>query len=354
MVDLRWSQGRPAGPGNYIRDLAIALNEVMPVLGLVRPKLPIEVPFPTEALPDVPNFRFDIGESILARRRQLPLISISRVPLLLAPRQANPIVFDLTPLLLPETHPVLRGFLERATYPLLARASTIITISATSRGDLIGSLSIPAAKICVVTPALGSRSAAPSPVERLRGLGIHQSYVLMVGTLEPRKNHSVILEAFSGPLKDLPLQVVFAGGLGWRFGPLLRQMAPLKEQGRLVHTGYVSESDKALLYRQACCVVAPNLYDGFSLPVLEAMACGTPVVVSNTPALVEVAGEAGIAVDPRDVAGWASAIRRLYSESELRGKLSEAGRAQAARFSWRQSVTPLVQRLGQPRLSAAA
>jgi glycosyltransferase involved in cell wall biosynthesis len=354
LVDLRWSQGRPAGPGVYIRELAIALNESMPVLGLVKPGSPIDVPFPVEVLPDVPKFRFDLAESIISRRRGLPLITISRVPLLLASRQAFPIVFDLTPLLLPATHPALRGFLERASYPLLARANTIVTISATSRGDLINRLSLPAEKICLVTPALGSHPVTASPVKRLAGLGVHRPFVLAVGTLEPRKNHSVLVKAFSGPLKDLSLQLVFAGGLGWRYGPLLREMAPLQKQGRLVHTGYVSESDKALLYQQALCVASPNLYDGFSLPALEAMAHGTPVIISNTPACLEVTGDVGIAVDPLDTAGWASAIRRLSGDEALRGELSQAGRARAAEFSWRRSITPLAQRLIRPRSRAAA
>jgi glycosyltransferase involved in cell wall biosynthesis len=354
LVDLRWSQGQPAGPGVYIRDLAIALNESMPVRGLAKPGSPIDVPFPIEVLPDVPRFRFDLAASVIARRRGLPLLTISRVPLLLAPRQAFPIVFDLTPLLLPATHPALRGFLERATYPLLARANTIITISATSRRDLIDRLSLPAEKICVVTPALGSHTVAASPIERLHELGVHRPFVLAVGTLEPRKNHSVLVKAFSGLLKDPSLQLVFAGGLGWRYGPLLREMAPLQKEERLVHTGYVSERDKALLYQQALCVVCPNLYDGFSLPALESMAHGTPVIISNTPACLEVTGDAGIAVDPRDTAGWASAIRRLSSDGALRGELSRAGRARAAEFSWRRSVTPLAQRLTRPRSRAAA
>jgi len=354
LVDLRWSQGEPAGIGLYIRDLAIALNEHLPVRGLARPGSRPSLPFEVTALPDLPNFRFDVMESILARRTGLPLISLSRLPVLLARRQAIPMIFDLTPLILPWTHPRLRGFFERHTYPVAARAETIITISETSRKDLVERLRIPARKICVARPG---RSPAREPIagaDRLTALGIRGDYVLSVGTLEPRKNLAVLMEAFTRHLQDLPLQLVVAGGLGWRYGPILAQVTALHRTGRLVYLGYVCEDDKALLYRHAICLAYPSLYEGFGLPILEAMTSGTAAVVSSAPACVEVIGSAGIILAPTDSAAWADAIRMLRGDPVRRGELGRAGLERSREFSWQRSIQALVQRLTGADAAATA
>jgi len=354
LVDLRWAQGQPAGTGVYIREMAVALSRHLTVRGLVKAGPRPELPFVVDVLPDGPKFRFDVLESVVARRSGLPLITISRIPVLLAREQTIPIVLDLTPLLFPQTHPTVRGALERLTYPVAARADTIITLSQTSRRDLIQRLSIPERKICVVFPGTSSVEHEALPPKRLQELGIRGDYVLAVGTLEPRKNLSTLIDAFSSKLADLPLQLVVAGGLGWKYRPLLAQMAPLERTGRLVHLGYVTEAKKSLLYRHAVCLAYPSLYEGFGLPILEAMTHGAPVVVSSAPACVEVAGEAGITVDPRDTAGWADAIARLVRDRALREELRRSGKERAKQFSWQRSIMPLVDRLSTGERTAAA
>ena len=354
LVDLRYAQGQPAGTGVYIRELAVALSRHLSVRGLVKAGPRPDLPFEVDVLPDRPKFRFDVLESVLARRSGLPLITISRIPALLARYQAIPIVMDLTPLLFPETHPHVRGALERLTYPVAARAETIITLSQTSRRDLVQRLSIPERKICVVVPGTADVRHESLPREGLKDLGIAGDYVLAVGTLEPRKNLSTLVDAFGGKLADLPLQLVVAGGLGWKYRALLAQMAPLARTGRLVHVGYVSEAQKATLYQHAVCLAYPSLYEGFGLPILEAMTYGTAVVVSTAPACVEVAGDAGITVDPRDTPGWADAIARLARDPALRQQLGRSGRERAKRFSWQRSIMPLVDRLSSAERAAAA
>lgn len=354
LVDLRWSQGQPAGPGRYILDLAVTLSKHLPVRGLARPGGGLSVPFEVTVLSDVPNFRFDLLESVLARRTGLPLISLSRLPILLAREQAIPIIFDLSPLILPQTHPALRGFFERQTYPVAARARNIVTISETSRTDLMRRLSIPARKICVVRPGRPAVSPRTAGVERLKELGIRGDYVLSVGTLEPRKNLSILIEAFATRLADVPVQLVVAGGLGWKYGPILQQMLSLQRDGRLVYLGYVSEQDKALLYRNAVCLAYPSLYEGFGLPILEAMTYGTAAIVSNAPACKEVIGPAGIVLDPKDSAAWAEAIGRLWRDPGLRANLGRSGQERSRQFTWERSVLPLVERLGQKEAAAAA
>jgi glycosyltransferase involved in cell wall biosynthesis len=353
LIDLRWSQGEPAGVGLYLRDLAVALNERLPVRGLVRPGTRPAVPFDVTVLPDLPNFRFDLMESMLARRTGLPLISLSRLPLVLARQQAMPIIFDLSPLIVPWTHPTLRGFFERRTYPVAASAQSIITISETSRRDLVERLRVPASKIIVVPPGRPALRDPVGGVERLRALRIRGDYVLTVGTLEPRKNLAVLIEAFTRNLNDLPLQLVVAGGFGWKHGPIVEQMAALQRSGRLVYLGYVSEDDKALLYRHAVCLAYPSLYEGFGLPILEAMTYGTAAVVSTAPACQEVIGGAGIVLDPMDSGAWAAAIERLTRDPAGRVELGQAGRARSREFSWQRSIVPLAEFLGRREAAAA-
>lgn len=353
LVDLRWSQGQPAGIGLYMRDLAIALNERLPVRGLVRPGSRPPLPFDVTVLSDLPNFRFDLMESILARRTGLPLISLSRLPILLARQQAMPMIFDLSPLIVPRTHPTLRGFFERQTYPVAASAQTIITISETSRKDLVERLRVPMRKIIVVPPGRPALREPVAGVERLRALGIRGDYVLNVGTLEPRKNLAVLVEAFTRNLRDLPLQLVVVGGLGWKHGPIVKRMEALRRTGRLVYLGYVSEDDKALLYRHAVCLAYPSLYEGFGLPILEAMSYGTAAVVSSAPACREVIGAAGIVLDPTDSAAWAGAIDLLTRDPARRADLGRAGRERSQEFSWQRSIVPLAEFLGRRQAAAA-
>lgn len=185
-------------------------------------------------------------------------------------------------------------------------------------------------------------------------MGIRGDYVLAVGTLEPRKNLKVLVEAFASRLKGQPLQLVIAGGLGWKYRPLLQEMAPLQRDGTVLHLGYVSEADKVLLLRHAMCLAYPSLYEGFGLPILEAMVQGIPVVVSNAPACLEVIGSAGMVLDPHDSAEWAEAIMRLWRDPQLRARLGESGQARSQQFSWQRSIMPLVERLQGGAMAAAA
>lgn len=354
LVDLRWSQGQPTGIGVYTRELAVALSKHMTVRGLAKPGDRPPVPFEVTVLPNVPNFRFDLLESFMAQRMGWPLITLSRLPILLAHQHAIPMVHDVIPLILPRTQPTLRCFLERKSYPVLKLARTIITVSETSRRDLMQLLSIPADKICVVYDGPPPLHEPVGGVERLMDLGIRGDYVLAVGTLEPRKNLAILIEAFAGPLKDLPLQLVVAGGLGWKYGPILKSMDRLQRDGRLRYLGYVSEADKSLLYRRAVCLAVPSLYEGFGLPILEAMMHGTPAVVSSAPACVEVIGSAGVVLDPRDSAAWGRAIEELWRNPEKRSESGRRGQERARQFTWQRSIAPLLPRLGSTEPAVAA
>jgi glycosyltransferase involved in cell wall biosynthesis len=130
-------------------------------------------------------------------------------------------------------------------------------------------------------------------------------------------------------------------------------MAALRQAGRLIYLGYVSEDDKALLYRHAVCLAYPSLYEGFGLPILEAMTYGTAALVSSAPACQEVIGAAGIVLDPKDGAAWAEAIDRLTRDPASRAALRQAGRERSREFSWQRSIVPLAEQLGRRQAAAA-
>jgi glycosyltransferase involved in cell wall biosynthesis len=163
-------------------------------------------------------------------------------------------------------------------------------------------------------------------------------YLLSLSTLEPRKNLDRLIRAFLGLLQQErigDLSLVLAGKPGWDYGPILQAARGTPELAqRIVFTGFVADADMAPLYSGALAFVYPSLYEGFGLPPLEAMQCGTPVIVSNTTSLPEVAGDAGLLVDPRDEAAIAQAMLDLYRSPTLRRTLAQQGLERAGGFSW--------------------
>jgi glycosyltransferase involved in cell wall biosynthesis len=131
-------------------------------------------------------------------------------------------------------------------------------------------------------------------------------------------------------------------------------MRPLQQTGKLRYLGYVEEADKALLYRHALCLAYPSLYEGFGLPILEALAYGLPTLVSSAPACLEVVGSAGVVLDPQDSLAWAKAIRQLWQEPARRTEMGRRGLERSQQFTWEASIQPLVERLGAEGLPAAA
>jgi len=167
---------------------------------------------------------------------------------------------------------------------------------------------------------------------------IRGEYVLYVGTLQPRKNLGRLLEAVALLRKEARRgeapSLIIAGRKGWLYDPVFQQVERLGLEGEVVFPGYVPQEDLPALLSGARLFVFPSLYEGFGLPVLEAMACGTPVVCSNVSSLPEVAGDAALLVDPLDVEGMAEAMNRLLQDEGLRAELVERGYRQVRRFSW--------------------
>ncbi|WP_243361184.1 glycosyltransferase family 4 protein [Fundidesulfovibrio terrae] len=205
---------------------------------------------------------------------------------------------------------------------------------------------------------LASRFGAQSPQtppKRLRGVAPGQ-YWLCVGTIEPRKNQERLFEALS----KLPgnRQLVLAGGRGWLMEDVARRLADLGLTGRVKLTGYVDDAELAWLYANCFGFVYPSLFEGFGLPVLEAMSLGAPVITSNVSSLPEVAGDAALLVDPLDGSAIAAAMARLEGDASLRAQLSQAGLSRAATFSWAAAAQVAMQgyerALALPRFASQA
>ncbi len=246
----------------------------------------------------------------------------------------------------PETAPHgTRWWLARIDRTL-ARATRIITVSESTRQDLSELYDVEPGRISVIP--LGVDRARFRPVDRdatdpVRSrFGLDGPYLLYLGGIEPRKNLPNVLAAFArlGP----GLRLVIAGsGVEWNpEGAVLLQEAldslPPEARRRVVRTGYVSEGDKVALLSGAEALVYPSLYEGFGLPVLEAMACGTPVVTSDRSSLPEVAGGGALFVDPGDPGAIAAAVERVLSDGQLRKQLKETGMERAAGFTWEETA----------------
>jgi glycosyltransferase involved in cell wall biosynthesis len=185
------------------------------------------------------------------------------------------------------------------------------------------------------------RPAPPDAVEAVRRrYEVEGPYLLSLGGIEPRKNLPALIGAYAALPEDVRPALVIAGPVapwnpeGWdRVRPTLEEL-PSRVRERVIVTGYVSEGDKVALLSGAEALVYPSLYEGFGLPVLEAMACDTPVLTSNVSALPETAGDAALLVDPHDTEDIAAAMERLLIDGALRERLRAAGKARAAGFSW--------------------
>ena len=178
----------------------------------------------------------------------------------------------------------------------------------------------------------------PMEAEQLRArLRIGNDYILAIGTMQPRKNYARLIEAF-GRLTNRDLRLIIVGKRGWLYESILARSQEPDVVGRVQFLDYVPAIEMPTLISAARLLAFPSLHEGFGLPILEAQACGTPVVCSMTSSMPEVAGDAALFVDPLDTDAIAGAMERLLSDSALRAKLVEHGFQNVKRFSWAQSA----------------
>lgn len=274
-------------------------------------------------------------------------------------------VHDVTFLLMPARYPPLRRWYMRAITSLACRvADAIIVPSNTVRRDVLERLGVPASRVAVVYEAAGERfRPAPDDVVaqtlRREGLAAHP-YVLSVGSLEPGKNRARLIAAIHAlRSRGSPLRLAIVGQPAWGYEGDIALVRRLGLEDRVRFLDYVPPGDLPALYTGATVFAFPSLYEGFGLPVLEAMACGAPVVTSNVSATAEIAGDAALLVDPRDTEAIASAIQRVAEDARLAADLRARGFRRAAEFSWERAARETVAvyeraQLGVPASAEAA
>jgi glycosyltransferase involved in cell wall biosynthesis len=250
---------------------------------------------------------------------------------------------DVTFLLLPASYtPVRRLYMEAVTRASARVADAIITPSQAVRYDVIERLHVPSDRVVAIPEAAGPQfaRAADGALGRMRWkYHLPTRYVLSVGSLEPGKNRRRLIHAYAQLWREgLDCPLVVAGQPAWRYRGDLELVRRLGLEDRVRFLGYVPDDDLPALYSGATIFAFPSLYEGFGLPVLEAMSCGTPVITSSISATAEVAGDAALVVDPRDTDALAEAIRRVARDAALRGDLRARGLERARHFSWQRTA----------------
>jgi glycosyltransferase involved in cell wall biosynthesis len=341
-VDARAAAEVPAGRGRYVRELLRALSAAD---GDERYALYCRTPMPELGLDE--RFRWErIGARdplwhLLAARRATRDCDVfwstnsyltawfTRIPTAV-------VIYDLVPFVEGAQAQARAARIERITIaPALRRAGALLCISHATERDLHERYPATAGRTAVIPlaadPAFGApRGDLAAVRERL---GLARSFVLAAGTLEPRKNLVRLIEAWAGV--DAPdHELVLVGPAGWEFDEILRDARA--ERVRVL--GYVDEDVLPALYQLCEVFCHPSLYEGFGLPVLEAMHAGAPVVTSSVSSLPEVAGDAALLVDPRDTRAIGAALERLLGDEAERDRLRAAGRARAATFSWQRTA----------------
>lgn len=260
----------------------------------------------------------------------------------LLPRVPGPSVLTVHDLIFeryPEHHTRRNVLFLRAALPRFVRAAdAVIAVSQHTRRDLIELYQTPPEKIHVIHEGIDARFAPSAAAERRRVADLYspdRPWLLMVGTLEPRKNHAVALRALRTLRNEgFPHRLLLVGGKGWLFEPIQELIAELGLAGDVTFAGYVPDADLPPLYSAAAAVLMPSLYEGFGFPLLEAMACGAPAVASTSSSLPEVAGDAALLVPAGDAEALANALRLILTQPALAEELRRRGPRQAARFRW--------------------
>ncbi|MEB2287506.1 MAG: glycosyltransferase family 1 protein [Anaerolineae bacterium] len=365
-VDYTAAHEQGAGIGRYVRELVralAALDDATPyrlfVAGAQRRALP---PPPGANFTWRPTRITPLWFARLWHRLRLPLpveAFTGRVRLFHATDFTLPptlsgtrtllTVHDLSFVRAPETTtPVLKAYLDAVVPRSVRRATHVLADSQATKDDLVELYKTPPDKITVLLGGVNPEfrpitDAHARQVVRARYSLPPNPYIFSVGTVQPRKNYARLVQALAalGP-QHADVHLVIAGGRGWLDAPIYQTVRDLGMGERVHFTGFVRDEDLPVLYSDAVCLAYPSLYEGIGLPVLEAMACATPVVTSTISSLPEVAGDAALLIDPYDVEALAGALRRLLDDSALRETLVARGVRQAAFFTWERAASQLL------------
>lgn len=256
-------------------------------------------------------------------------------------------IFDLSFLRYPERLGWARRlYLRWATRISVARARRVIAISESGKREISELLGVPESKIDVAMPGVSERFR---PFDRFeiddfrKAKSLPERFILYLGTLEPRKNLDTLLRAYAALPQRNEVKLVLAGGQGWQTTPIFALMEQLNLKDDVLLPGFIPGDELPLWYNASEVFAYPSIYEGFGIPVLEAMACGVPVVASNTTSLPEAVGSAGVLVTASDVDAWRDALGSLLDNAALRAELAIRGQAHAQNFTWHNTARQTVE-----------
>ena len=248
-------------------------------------------------------------------------------------------VHDLAFIRFPQTFRAYnRTYLDFATRMSVRRAVQILAVSEHTKRELVGLLGVPAERVVVTPNAVRAHFRPPEPATLAAfraSKGLPERFVLYVGTLEPRKNLTTLLSAYAEIARRHDVPLLVGGGKGWLYDAVFQRLEELGLRERVHFVGYIEEEELPLWYAAATVFVFPSIYEGFGMPPLEAMACGTPVITSNSSSLPEVVGDAGLMVAPTDASAFATALDQVLSDAALHDELRTRGLVRAQAFAWR-------------------
>jgi len=257
-------------------------------------------------------------------------------------------VHDLSFVHYPEVYPeVLVRYLNRVVPWSVRRATHILADSEATKRDLVAVWQIPEAKITVLYSGVGAafqRVTEPEKSAAVRqkyDLGA-EPYLLSVGTVQPRKNYQMLIQAFAPLAANHAYNLVIAGGKGWLYEEMMAEVERQGLNGRVRFIGFVDDADLPALYSGAALFVFPSLYEGFGIPLLEAMACGAPVLASDVSSLPEVGAGTAVLLPPHDPSQWTHHMARLLADPEQQASMRQAGYQQVQRFSWQKAAQQLL------------
>jgi len=256
-------------------------------------------------------------------------------------------VHDLSFVRVPETaSPTLKAYLDSVVPRSVRRAHHVLADSQATKDDLIELYGVAPAKITVILSGVDARfqpvedSSTRAAIRAKYAIG-DKPYIFAIGTVQPRKNYARLIQALAQVRAVHDVILVIAGGTGWLEDEMYRILDALNMRDHVRLIGFADDDDLPAFYSEAYCLAFPSLYEGFGLPILEAMACGTPVMTSNISSMPEAAGDAALLVNPADTDEIANALLRLIADTELRAQLIQRGIAQAKRFTWDKSAAQL-------------
>ncbi|MEK7632047.1 MAG: glycosyltransferase family 1 protein [Patescibacteria group bacterium] len=334
-IDYQATAGQSTGFGRYVSQLLAALERMLPS---------------TDSIARITTVKKNLRtpSRVLWDQVGLPLAAWRKKPdVLFVPAFSSPLLWrgklvmtshDLIGLLFPQYFSRSARFYWQQLLPRsLKHANRILAISEATKNDLIRLLGIPAERITVTPLAADPRFCPQADVAAetaaQRKYNLPRPFCLAVGTIEPRKNLPFLVEAFSVAKRE-DHDLVIVGKPGWDSDVLHQRIRQLHVDQRVRVLEYVDEADLLTLLRMATALLFPSRYEGFGLPLLEAMACGTPAISSTAASLPEVGGSAVLYADPADLDTWRDHISRIIGDASLRADLRTKGLARAATFSW--------------------